>query len=465
MRMSSPWSWVALTGLAVILVLAVLVTGWTLNARHFFYADDWAWLQYSEFRGWEYVLRLFPEKLYNDRPGGEIFVLVVYRLFGLDSHPYNVLWLCLHLINCVLFYLILWKILPASRALLGVLLASCWYSTLIAVHWIGAIFDLAGATWCLATLALYVLPDRNKGNRFFWVAAVIVTHVLAIRTKEFSLALIAVLASWEFLLMEHSGWRDRLWRLAPHTLITLVYACIYFVLYEKSRSFVTGGAYKIAFSVPVILDNLSNYLAQAFYVPPSWGDSANRWVGGSLLCVLLMAGLVSKQVMAGLISALALLAAVLFMPNQRSMLYLYAPHFFLAMAMVAVVPKAKAATAVLLIAIVALVALPFLTFQWKWDRDFYLGQGKYSHRLFDDYIALMHGQEPPSEFTIGVTRPYFDPFSWGAGSAVRVYHHEARLRVKIVKMTGPDDDICAKVSGLCLMEKGVRLVRARTSSE
>ncbi|MFK2900936.1 glycosyltransferase family 39 protein [Dyella jejuensis] len=438
----------------IIVIAALGSTFWSLNARHYFYADDWGWLEHTAFANWSDIFHLFPKGIYNDRPAGAIFIFLMYRVFGLDSHAYNVFWLLLHVLNCLIFYKLVRQILPANRALIASIVAAAWFSTLIAVHWVGAIFDLAGATWCMLCVLLYV--QARRASRWAWLLLIgaALTHILAIRCKEFAMALVVVLASWEFLVIESDSFSRRLIRLAPHFFITVLYGLIYIRLYRLDAAFVSDGAYKIALSPSTVLANVAYYMSQAFYMP----EHSSPLLGYLLLLVIVVIGFSSRAALAGLISAAALMSAVLIMPNQRNILYLYAPHFFLAFSLCAIKPRSLVVTNLMVVLAVLLLGWPFYSHQWKWSRDFYLSTGAYSNRLMNDYKREMNGKPVPHMVTIGVTQPYFDPFSWGRGAALRLYYRNRTIKANVVQLSGSKDDPCEKVAGVCLVEREGHLV-------
>lgn len=449
-----PW----LAYIAVIAVTTIGVSGWTLNRAHYFYADDWGWLERAAFGDWHDLLRLAPTHIYNDRPAGQVFIELMYRWFGLDAHAYNILWLLLHVFNSILLFILAARELPRNRALMAALLAGCWYSTLIAVHWVAAIFDLAGATWCMLCLLFYLQATKQSRWAPLWLFGAVCMHVLAIRTKEFALAMIAVLACWEFLLVESRDLRGRLLRLAPHVLVTLVYVLIYLRLYEAQKAFVSAGIYRMSISPAGILENTVFYLAQAFYVPEKWSGHAALLAGFMLLAGVVLLGCSSRKALAAVISACALMAAVLLMPNQRNALYLYAPHFLLALALCTVAPRNRFATLATGVLVAVLISWPFFSGNWRSSRNFYLNIGTYSQQLFVDYAKLMDGRPIPKPLTIGVSRTYFDPFSWGKGTAMRIRSGNPDVTANVVKLAGPQDDVCARVSGTCLIEHDGHLI-------
>src|SRR5207248_10040837 len=110
------------------------------------YADDWQWLWRAQFFPWAQNYSILPAIAYNDRPVGAILITLMYVTCGLDHHCFQVILLLIHAANSILLYAIATRYTARLPALLASLLAATWFSTLIAVGWTAAIFDLFGAT-------------------------------------------------------------------------------------------------------------------------------------------------------------------------------------------------------------------------------------------------------------------------------------------------------------------------------
>lgn len=451
-------------GMIVVVVVAITFSLWTLDKSHFFYADDWGLLNNAQFRSWNDFFHMLPQKLYGDRPGGEIVIRVMYGIFGLDYRWYNGLWLLMHSMNCVLIFVIATKVVPFNRALICALVAACWESMLGAASWIGAIFDLAGATWCLAAVLLYALYARSAhaGRRSLALGvAAVVFHVLAIRTKEFALALIVVLAAWDFLTVEKSGWRERAIRLGPHLAITLVYSLAYAHLYLHHQSFVTSGSYRMSLSLASIIAGIAYYFSGAFYVELAASGAMSMVAGLAVALFVILLALTSRVGRAAIVSAFALLSAVLMLAHQRSLLYLYAPHFFLALALCSVRVHSRVATWATVLAACVLVWWPVHNGSLRNGRQFVLSKGAYSKTLFDDYVTAMRGEPPPREVTVAVSQTYFDPFTNGSGDAIRLFYRSKEIKVNVVQERDDGPGPCAKAIDVCLEEMGGHLIRRK----
>src|SRR5262249_15601617 len=136
-----------------IVVTALLYNRWLFDTRLFFHADDWTWLWRAEFVPWSNPdFSILPTHAYNDRPVGRPIIKVPYNGIRLPYAPFHLTLLLLHVVNCVLLYTFGVRYVGRAGALLAALLAAVWFAANTAVMWVAAIFDVVGATLCLAAL-------------------------------------------------------------------------------------------------------------------------------------------------------------------------------------------------------------------------------------------------------------------------------------------------------------------------
>lgn len=444
----------------VAVAAALAFNAWVLDPAHFFFADDWGWFERVHFHPWRETIHLFPVVLYNDRPVGELLIRGMYRLFWLRHGAWNQAWLAMHALNVGLLVLLVRPWLPPFRAALAGVLAACWFSTLTAVHWIGAVFDLAGATLVLGTMLAYQQGVLTGGRRWPWLALSLVLHLAAIRTKEFALGTVAVLAIWEFVLLRQGGWRERCLRLSPHALLAAVFVVLYALLYREQHAALENGAYGLSLSVPGVLEGVGWYFAQAFYAFVPGSNETHVGIGFAFAAATVAIACCSRAGIAALASAAVLMAAVLLLGQQRHPLYLYVPHFLIAIAVCAPFPRRRMAGIVLALLVALLVYWPVHTGFLRDARNFVLIKGGYSKTLFYDYAALAQQGKPVSPVTIAVSETYFDPFSWGSGDAVRLYHDDDAIEVRVVALQAGVDP-CAEAAGSCFVEREGHLARVK----
>jgi hypothetical protein len=456
-----PWRRLAVPMLVAV-VVALLFNRWVLDPAHFFFADDWGWLERAQFGPWRDTIHLLPTAVYNDRPVGELLIRGLYTIFWLRHGAWNQVWLALHALNVVLLVLLVRPWLPPARLLLAALLAGCWFSTLTAVHWVGAVFDLLGATLVLGSVLSYqhavLCVNPGTARRWCWLALSLLLHLAAIRTKEFALGLVAVLAFWDWLLLRRDGWRQRCLRLAPHVVLTVIFVTAYGLLYQQQSRTLDGGVYGLSLTAHGVLEGIGWYFAQAFYAFVPGSNATHVSVGLLFAAAVLGLALCSRLGIAAMLSAAVLMAAVLLMSKQRHPLYLYVPHFFIALALCAPFPKRRLVTAGLALLVALLLYWPAHTGFLRDARNFVLIKGGYSKSLYYDYARLMQTGKPVSPVTIAVSEVYFDPFSWGSGDALRLYHKDKRIQVQVIALQAGVDP-CAAAVGSCFVERQGHLVK------
>ena len=455
--------WRTLAWLLPVLALAAAFNAWVLDPRHFFFADDWGWLWRSQFESWRETIHLLPTSIYNDRPGGELAIRGMYELFWLRAGPYNLAWLCAHLANCAILAALLARILPPVRVALATLLAGCWFSTLTAVHWVGAVFDLLAATWCLLAVLTYVQAGeaQQRNRRWLHAGLALLFHLLAIRTKELALALVVALAAWDWLCFQDDGVKARLRRLAPHIALTLFFMVVYAHLYAGERQQFKASPYELSLSPSRIIEGVGYYFAQAFYAFAPGSQETNIGVGLGFAALVVAISCASRAGIASLLSAIALCAAVLLLSRQRHPLYLYVPHFFIAAAICSAFPRSRVATWALVVAIAVLLGWPAKTGYLRDARHFVLLKGAYSQSLFYDYARRMQDVRAPRQVKVAVAETYFDPFSWGPGSAIQLYHRNPDIQVEVTNASSAPETACEGEGVLCFRERDGRLLPMR----
>ena len=446
--------------LLISVIAALAFNAWVLDPAHFFFADDWGWLERAQFHPWQETVHLFPTALYNDRPVGELLIRGLYDMFWLRHGAWNQVWLALHALNIALFVLLARHWLPPLRLALAGVLAACWFSTLTAVQWIGAAFDLVGATLVLGTLLAYQHAVLGGGRRWPWLLLSVVLHLAAIRTKEFALGMVAVLAVWEFVLLRRDGLRERCVRLAPHLLLAAVFVVRYATLYRTQHAALESGAYGLSLTASGLLEGIGWYFAQAFYAFVPGSNETHIGIGLAFAACVAALACCSRVGIASLLSAMILMAAVLLLGKQRHPLYLYVPHFFIALALCAPFQRRRLADAALALLVALLLYWPVHTGFLRDARNFVLIKGGYSKTLFYDYATLMQRGKPASPVTIAVSEAYFDPFSWGSGDALRIYHDDKSIQVRIL-VAKEGVDPCADAAGSCFVERQGHLTRVR----
>ena len=186
----------------------------------------------------------------------------MHHLVGLNYPAFQAALVFLHVINSVMLYLIARRYMPRTGALVAAILSAAWFVALNSVGWVAAIFDLLGATLCLLAVLLRQQALRRDGN-WWWNIAGALAYLLAFRTKEYAIGLVAVLFLME-LLCERRRIRQILVGLSPYIGIFIVYMACYLLIYAQTP-IAADDSYKPHFSAIDVVNNLWHYVLNMFY--------------------------------------------------------------------------------------------------------------------------------------------------------------------------------------------------------
>jgi hypothetical protein len=186
----------------------------------------------------------------NFRPVGHFYFREMSLLFGLDFPAYLPLLHLFHLLNVWLVWSIARQVglapLPAS---LGTLLFA-FHMAAFDIYWKPMYaFDLFCATFCLLATLLYARRRYLLAFCAFW---------LAYKSKEVAVMLPAVLASYEFLLVEDRNWK----RLIPFFAVSLSFGLQSILLHPNPDN-----DYTFRFTPAAFRKCLSFYASQIFLLP------------------------------------------------------------------------------------------------------------------------------------------------------------------------------------------------------
>lgn len=425
-----------------LLVIAAAVTLGNLrelDARNYFFADDWGWFYKANFTGFGEIFHILPNHIYNDRPVGALVIKILYEIFGLDYVVFQNFQFGIHVFNCVLTFFIARRYAHTFGAMLSAILAGLWFSSNEAVFWTGAIFDLLGATFSLLTILLWQKSHDRKS--ILLIAGLILCYALAVRTKEFAIGLPAILFLMSVML-EKQSLVGALRRLAPILVVFAILAARYVQLYLDSRTLMEspGNAYALQFGA--FPGALAYYASQVSYYT-TLGLIIPAVIFVSLTAPAAFIGRYRRILTVFLFSFVVLLGPTLLLGNQRFELYLYAPHFMLAIAIGALVPpngswlvRAGVAAICLVIVIVPLNS------RWRENILIFTDQKTAIYKTQMKEISRHTAKiEPGSQVFISGLDPYFNLFSFRAGDVLRILVDEKDIKVVIEK---PKEELLAE---------------------
>jgi hypothetical protein len=416
--------------IAIILATTYLHHRWLLDSRVFFHADDWQWFWRSEFLGWNTdAFPPWPGSIYNDRPVGAAFFKALYEAFGVNHLAFQVALLCVHAINSVLLYKIAERYTSWIGALVAALLAATWFSANSAVGWSAAVFDLLGATFCLATVLLRS-HARTAGRALPYDLAGALCYLLAVRTKEFAIGMIVVLLVMATV-VERQAVRVALRQLWPYLLVFVVLAARYAQLLLVAPP-ATGDPYAPQLSLAGIVTNLRFFVSALLYSPGGVGPlGMGAMVAAFLIAILLSQERMRRLAIWGSVSFVVLLGPVLLLPARLDALYLYAPHFFLALAIGALIGRRLAPTLFAAVLVAGIVLPPERAdirrnvIAWTYDK------GETNRTLYYATVAALTPLPKGATVFIDGVEAGHNPFRLRPGNALNVAFKDYGLTIHV----------------------------------
>lgn len=426
------WDLIAFTLIALV---SFLFNSWYLNPHLTFFADDWGWLHSSFSNQWSSYFSLIPIRIYNDRPVGALLVKIFFELFSLNYFAFAVCLLSLHAINCALIYLITSRYLSKVAALLAALLSATWISANNAIGWTAAIFDLLGATMCMLSLLFKQMANRTEKRVWFDLLGVSF-YILAIRTKEFSIGLIALFVLID-LLLEKIDLKVSLKRLIPYFLVFLFYATYYFYLY-LGVVIPEGDPYSLQMSIPGVMTNLYIYVKSLFYEQVFGNWILASFLLGVFICIFLCSGYLRRVYFFAVSAFVILLGPTLLLAKHVDPLYLYAPHFFMAMSIAALWGDYMLSRVLVSLVSLVLFIWPVNSQYVKNIVQFSIDKRGSCFVQFEEAKRLLDSTPKGARVFISGVEPFFNPFNFGPGSSLKVFLKDNSLQVSVEK---PDADL------------------------
>lgn len=422
------------------IVLSVVYIGLVhIGYNLFFFADDWAWLHRAAFNTFGELFSLIPDQIYNDRPVGAVMIKFMYGMFGLEWRNFQIFQIGIHSLNCVLVFLIARPHMSRPGAALAGILAATWIASNTAVFWTAAIFDLFGATLCLlAVLFRQLAQARNNDWRIDILG--VATYFLAIRTKEFAIGLVVVMLLMSVLLGRRRilASLKALW---PYLIVMALLAGRYVYLFASRPSSPAGSSNPYTLHPLDLFNNLAVYVGDVFYM------DVFGFYGVVAICVAILLGSVVSNaggwrvVAVGFAGFAILLGPTLLLSNHLDPLYLYAPHFFLAIAIGGLAGRGIPATMIALVTSVVLVVVPPGSNWNKNITNFTLAKGQIMREQFQSFRSLLSGIPGGSTIFISGVEPYFNPFSYGPGYSIKILANDKTINAVLEK---PEDQLIAE---------------------
>lgn len=407
----------------VILLLMTFAVNFLIALKNkFFFADDWAWLLNAERYSAQDIFRILPTSIYNDRPIGALFINLEYELMHLNYYGYRLIHVVIHCLNTYLLFLIIRKLTTPKVAFIGAMYFGLFYPANLAAFWIAAVFDLLSLTFILSAILVMLFAKPRPSYRQILVIALF--YFLALRTKEYAISLPFLL-----LMMHKLKYGNKAFELVkiywPILVISSIYLSKYYQLFLESKS-KSYDQDPYGLGVSDAIANIIYYFNQA-----TGAFKLSGWQMGLYYLVLSFLTIHifnsrrenAKLLVIGATGFLITLGPVILLSNQKSDLYLYAPHAFLSFCASAFfVFKRRILNSTLLI--FALIFVVFLVLPAREVLNFNYQKSAYSLNVWENSLDSLRGLEPNTKVFIAGLEPYFNPFSYGPGASIKILNQD-----------------------------------------
>ncbi len=336
------WAKAAVWGLTLLAAIVCFeAVAWSFRGHFYLYGDEIGNLSVRILRGptayWA-ELNFLPERFYNDRPIGFVSEWLLFDQFGFEYSRQLVPFMAIHFANCFMLFLLARRLGASIYIALAVVAAFGGTNiTAVTATYLGAVFDVF---CCFFTLACFLAFLRGRRG---WDLVSVVLFLLALRSKEYALALPFLLAAFALAyasgtLIERAKEAGR--RLWPHFLLTSVFVGRYlYLMMEPRNAIAVSSPYHLHLNPAIYFKALLYYTALAF--GRQTDEISGLFKFGALLLGLLAYACFRRKmtILLCLACYVALLSLVCCLPNIRAPFYVYGPQAFLWLAVLLAVER------------------------------------------------------------------------------------------------------------------------------
>lgn len=349
--------------IVIVISLCTISTSlWLFNPNNFFIFDDWHNLVQLPQQTFKELMQILPTSSYCSRPVGVIIVKILLNIFGLKYVYHSIFMLALHIINAILVYFLINKIIKNKTiAVVTALIFSMYPVSTVPSYWEAAMFDLVGTTFCLLStlIYLYVFNLKEKDSKLkYWLLSILmcITYYISLRSKEMFICLPLMLLSYSFCMYIKNKretkkkfilkeFLKRNINLFIMIMIMIFYAiCIKNLNSSNPFTTVKTDAYYYSFDIVGIIKNYYNYLLIYFNPRSLVYDDVIKAVHYSIFyksfivifCISILGYSIYQirknnySYILAIIGYSLFIAPVLPMPNLHAVWYLYIPSIPLA---------------------------------------------------------------------------------------------------------------------------------------
>jgi hypothetical protein len=317
----------------VLLAVAAVVCFLPL-LRYFFAQDDFILMHNAVRDGGRAITTFFSQAPGQFRPLTKgLYFLSMYKAFGLNAAPYHAVSIFVHILNSVLFFLLMKRCrISAAASLVSTTLFALSVAFFHVIGWVSCIQQLLGQCFMLTALVFGIDHLRSGSKHSKWAS--IAAYVLALLSLEQTFAMPIILLV--FARLNVGGWAEPLpvqravGRLAEHLTIMVVYL-LFVGVYKGAPQ---EGVYTFALGTNVF-KNLSTYLGWTLHFGVALPLRINAGIDGIArahiaLAVLLMYQLLLRRfgpLLFGFSYFLLAIMPTLFLQNHTFYLHTYVAAF------------------------------------------------------------------------------------------------------------------------------------------
>ena len=253
------------------------------------------------------------------RPFGTLIYWIFWHAFGLSPLPYHIFAWTLHILNVLLLYTLLKRIVGSQyAAAVGVLVFS-FRSNFADIYWsFGTIFELLACSLLFLTILIYA-----REFSYARLAIVAILYVLAIKSKEMAVTLPAILVLYDLCIREGKFDRRRVAWYAALGIFTVSWSYVRFLSMGSDSP---ANPYYMDFSFITMGRGYGWYFDHLYGLRLRWG----AWISAMVFLVLGFAYAREKRGLFFLGYIFATLLPVVFLVNHRYEFFWYIPFFGIA---------------------------------------------------------------------------------------------------------------------------------------
>lgn len=423
----------------LLIITTLILQNWVINPNNFFFLDDWDHLFKGKFVSFSELFSFFPRQMYNDRPIGFIINKILFIIFGLNSQAFHIFYFCLHLINSLLVYFLVKKIILFFKFNYSYFIPLCvslffanWPRSIMAIQWPAAVFDSFGCFIVLIYLNLVFLKNKN----FIIKIITFLIFFIGIRTKEavLTISLIPIIAS----IIKYKKIKIKYF-LTPEFFLSLIYigAIIFFTITTHNQGYDKTNAYYPSFNPINIFITFIKYLYFYFSLLDPGFSFVNFSISGLIISITALSigiyGIYIKKnrtnplLLFLAISFIISISTVLVFVNRQQRLYFYIPSIFLSFFVIIIIKKIiNKEILVLLITLFILFLVNKFNPVQKLEINWWLQSANSNQKAYNNLKNIPYSK---TYYFYNINDPATNFLLYGPGFAAKIFFNDPKIKI------------------------------------